>query len=136
MTFLGESGWASHREMHDSVFHITGDICRASASPSLASALHVPLSQGQGPFSAADWWAKRVDDTMTKQSAGQAAGNAAATPDIIPDIEKALARVQGFQLVGLTDEYDLTVCLFHAMLGGECLPAEFINMRPGGVDKL
>jgi hypothetical protein len=30
----------------------------------------------------------------------------------------------------LTDLYDLSVCLFHAMHGGRCLPVEFTNTRP------
>ncbi|CAK9067181.1 unnamed protein product [Durusdinium trenchii] len=45
------------------------------------------------------------------------------------DVEKAIQRLQGFAFVGLTDHFDLSVCLFHAMFGGECLPVEFVNMR-------
>merc|ERR1711957_1013294 len=37
----------------------------------------------------------------------------------------------GFAFVGLTEEWDLSVCLFHHMFGGECRPREFINTRPG-----
>lgn len=49
-----------------------------------------------------------------------------------PDIALALERLsRGFMFVGLTEEFDLSVCLFHAMFGGECLPVEFENMRPG-----
>merc|ERR1719245_3013107 len=33
--------------------------------------------------------------------------------------------------VGLTDEWDLSVCLFHAMFGGICHPEEFQSMRKG-----
>lgn len=51
-------------------------------------------------------------------------------PFIKPNVEKALARLDDFKFVGLTTQYDLSVCLFHAMLGGPCLPVEFVNMRP------
>lgn len=36
-----------------------------------------------------------------------------------------------FAFVGLTDEWDLSVCLFHRMFGGACHPREFKNVRPG-----
>lgn len=52
------------------------------------------------------------------------------TPDE-PDVGTALARLrEGFKFVGLMEQYDLSVCLFHAMFGGECLTVEFANMRP------
>jgi hypothetical protein len=48
-----------------------------------------------------------------------------------PDIVKAIHRlITGFAFVGLTELYDLSVCLFHAMFGGRCLPVEFTNTRP------
>jgi hypothetical protein len=37
----------------------------------------------------------------------------------------------GFAYVGLTEEWELSVCLFHRMFGGECHPGEFQNVRPG-----
>jgi len=43
----------------------------------------------------------------------------------------ALERVAALGFVGLTDEYDLSVCLFHARFGGQCHSAEFSNLRPG-----
>jgi len=45
-------------------------------------------------------------------------------------LKVALARLQKFAFVGLTEYFDLSVCLFHAMFGGECRPVEFANMRP------
>ena len=45
------------------------------------------------------------------------------------DVDKAIERLAGFKYVGMTDEYPLSVCLFHAMFGGECRPSEFGNMR-------
>lgn len=44
---------------------------------------------------------------------------------------EVVARVQGLGFVGLTEEYDLSVCLLHAMYGGDCVPVEFENSRPG-----
>ena len=45
------------------------------------------------------------------------------------DVNRAIERLAGFKYVGMTDEYPLSVCLFHAMFGGECRPSEFTNMR-------
>lgn len=33
--------------------------------------------------------------------------------------------------VGLTEEYDFSVCLFHARFGGACEAPEFYNRHPG-----
>lgn len=47
-------------------------------------------------------------------------------------VKSAIKRIdQGFAFVGLTEEWDLSVCLFHAMFGGSCHPREFENTRPG-----
>jgi len=48
-----------------------------------------------------------------------------------PDLPLALERLDGFKFVGLTEEFALSVCLFHAMFGGDCLGVEFTNLRPG-----
>eukprot|EP00930_Biecheleria_cincta_P087821 TRINITY_DN77058_c0_g1_i1.p1 TRINITY_DN77058_c0_g1~~TRINITY_DN77058_c0_g1_i1.p1 ORF type:complete len:375 (+),score=50.04 TRINITY_DN77058_c0_g1_i1:34-1158(+) len=45
----------------------------------------------------------------------------------------ALERLKGFAFVGLMEQYAFSVCLFHKMFGGECLPIEFVNMRKGVV---
>lgn len=34
------------------------------------------------------------------------------------------------RFVGLTSEWDSSICLFHKMLGGMALPVEFMNTRP------
>jgi len=47
------------------------------------------------------------------------------------DLQLALARVSSLGFIGLTGEWDLSICLFHAMYGGDCLPVEFRNVRPG-----
>lgn len=94
-------------------------------------------------------YAQRAEGTATMQLAGQDVGEKwlywpgdlrcggykGARFDEekpVPDINLALSRLRdGFMFVGLSEEYDLSVCLFHAMFGGECLPVEFQNMRPG-----
>ena len=46
------------------------------------------------------------------------------------DLEEAKRIVENeFLFVGLTDEYDRSICLFHAMLGGVVRPNEFLNSR-------
>jgi hypothetical protein len=56
-----------------------------------------------------------------------------------PDVELAIQRLNGFAFVGILEEFDLAVCLFHKMMGSECLPVEFLNTRegtyPGGKEK-
>jgi len=48
------------------------------------------------------------------------------------DIALAKRRlIEGFVFVGLTEEWDLAICLMHAMFGGACHAAEFSNMHPG-----
>lgn len=49
--------------------------------------------------------------------------------------EETLLAVQrlreGFPFVGILEEFDLSVCLFHAMFGGACKTADLTNTRPG-----
>ena len=45
------------------------------------------------------------------------------------DVKEASARLEKVGFVGLTDQWDLSICLWHAMFGGSCLPAEFTNTR-------
>lgn len=46
-------------------------------------------------------------------------------------VSAAVRRLHGFAFVGLTDEWELSVCLFHKMFGGNCHAREFRNLRPG-----
>merc|ERR1712070_1213448 len=47
-------------------------------------------------------------------------------------VSTAIERLNyGFAFVGLTEEWALSVCLFHAMFGGDCHPREFVNTRLG-----
>jgi len=47
------------------------------------------------------------------------------------DKEKAIEAVKRLGFVGLTEEWPMSVCLFHAKFGGECYKASFKNVRPG-----
>lgn len=47
-------------------------------------------------------------------------------------VQKAVQRLrEGFIFVGLTEEWDLSVCLFHKMFGGSCHEREFKAERRG-----
>lgn len=47
------------------------------------------------------------------------------------DLPIVLQRIEQMGFVGLTEEYDFSVCMFHARFGGECVAAEFQNRREG-----
>jgi hypothetical protein len=47
------------------------------------------------------------------------------------DVNLAINRLrQGFAFVGITDHWDLSICLFRAMFGGECNSLDLMNTRP------
>ena len=47
------------------------------------------------------------------------------------DLMRAMEIVErDFLFVGITEDFDRSVCLFHAMLGGQTNPNEFRNVRP------
>jgi hypothetical protein len=49
------------------------------------------------------------------------------------DVDKAVDVVRKLGFVGLTEEWSLSVCLWHRKFGGRMLPAELMNVRPGVV---
>ena len=52
------------------------------------------------------------------------------------DAAEAARRVrEGFAFVGLTEEWDLSICLFHKMFGGSCHAFEFADTRPSFAGK-
>jgi hypothetical protein len=54
---------------------------------------------------------------------GWAEGNLRYMTNLIgPDLETAKERLRKFAFVGLTEEWELSVKLFHAMFGGKCIP--------------
>lgn len=55
-------------------------------------------------------------------------------PEPVTSAEVDLARHRlrdGFVFVGITDEWDLSMCLLHMVYGGVCLATDFMNIRPG-----
>jgi hypothetical protein len=47
------------------------------------------------------------------------------------DIDRAIQIIDSLGFVGLTDEWALSICLWHRMFGGKMVPAELKNVRPG-----
>jgi hypothetical protein len=52
-----------------------------------------------------------------------------ATPTEVSVAVKTLQ--DGFVFVGITEEWALSVCLFRAMFGGQCVGSDFLDTRPG-----
>eukprot|EP00045_Choanoeca_perplexa_P022311 m.9085 g.9085 ORF g.9085 m.9085 type:complete len:292 (-) comp9355_c0_seq4:73-948(-) len=44
--------------------------------------------------------------------------------------EQAIQVLRQAAFIGITDDWDASICLFHAMFGGQPVPVEFHNVRP------
>jgi len=54
------------------------------------------------------------------------------TPVTDADVEEAVRVInEDFAFVGIVDQWDLSICLMHAMFGGECNAGEFEDNNPG-----
>lgn len=73
--------------------------------------------------------AANINDYITCVSALQTSMVAGGTT--LDDEELAVQRVRSMGFVGLTQQWDLSVCLLHAMHGGDCLRVEFEPYRVG-----
>jgi hypothetical protein len=77
-------------------------------------------------------YAACVQSCMTNMLIGNACGHEEKRAEqLASNRQAALARLPLLGFVGLTDHWDLSICLWHAKFGGDCLPAEFANLRPG-----
>mmetsp|Transcript_64136 Transcript_64136/g.141343 ORF Transcript_64136/g.141343 Transcript_64136/m.141343 type:complete len:340 (-) Transcript_64136:108-1127(-) len=60
-------------------------------------------------------------------------GDDSACGDMLPlkhkDVELAKKRLDQFAFVGLTEEWDLSICLFRTMFGGLCYGSDFQDIR-------
>ena len=46
------------------------------------------------------------------------------------DALEAARRVESFAFVGITEQWDLSMCLFHKTFGGTCRASDFADSRP------
>jgi len=54
------------------------------------------------------------------------------SPPTLVEMAQALHRLRtGFIFIGITEQWDLSICLFHAKFGGKCNAYETLNTRPG-----
>jgi len=75
---------------------------------------------------------------LTRDGIGEKEGQFSPTPCGGPEpataAEVVLAKQrlrEGFVFVGLTEEWDMSICLLHAAFGGDCRASDFANDRPG-----
>jgi len=55
----------------------------------------------------------------------------AVPPPTAAQVAKAVERVrEGYAFVGITEQWDLSMCLLHKMFGGKCSSTDFENSRP------
>lgn len=70
-------------------------------------------------------------DEHTKGMQGPCMEVHGAWPPTDDEVELAKTRLRtGFPFVGITDQWDLSVCLFHVMFGGRCQDKMFKQVRP------
>jgi len=102
-----------------SSYNDDGDLFRAEPFISICAENRTPeriLSLDEFKSKCAHW------------ATGQIVGHLPAT---LADVPVALQRLrEGFAFVGLQEEWDLSVCLFHTKFGGPCRNLEFLDTRP------
>ena len=52
-------------------------------------------------------------------------------PDPMDRVDDAIANLEKLAFVGITEEWDESICLFHLMFGGRLHAGEFKNVHPG-----
>jgi len=79
---------------------------------------------------------KKFRGTQARMLAGQRYGLSSNDGLGKVNMKRAKSRLKKFSFVGLTDEWDLSICLFHKMFpDGPCHQWEFQNLHPGDYDK-
>eukprot|EP00927_Polykrikos_kofoidii_P031563 TRINITY_DN2711_c0_g1_i1.p1 TRINITY_DN2711_c0_g1~~TRINITY_DN2711_c0_g1_i1.p1 ORF type:complete len:329 (-),score=31.62 TRINITY_DN2711_c0_g1_i1:23-1009(-) len=79
-------------------------------------------------------WARHIEGTATKMLAGQENPTEIhrlrdGPSLVVPDVELALSRINGFLFVGLVEHWALSICLFHRITSSTCTLHELDNMR-------
>eukprot|EP00929_Paragymnodinium_shiwhaense_P120412 TRINITY_DN92352_c0_g1_i1.p1 TRINITY_DN92352_c0_g1~~TRINITY_DN92352_c0_g1_i1.p1 ORF type:complete len:380 (+),score=28.96 TRINITY_DN92352_c0_g1_i1:43-1182(+) len=69
-----------------------------------------------------------VRDCQAHMLTGQMCGTGSTSP---ASFQAAASVVTQLGFVGLTEEWALSICLFHARFGGTCYKSSFKNLRPG-----
>ena len=88
---------------------------------------------GERPWISERDYAQRVLGSAVMMLSGQRYGldclqQGRPCPKLEPNTALALQRLDSdFAFVGLTEEWATSICLFHAVFGGECLSHEFTN---------
>jgi len=79
-------------------------------------------------------YASAVEGCSVKMINGRACGDPQPVTNSM--VYKAMSRIdEGFAFVGLTEEWELSVCLFHRMFGGgPVLQRELVNIRPAEIN--
>jgi len=72
--------------------------------------------------------------TREGRGSGHARNGPCASTEPATAAEVTLAKQrlrEGFVFLGITEEWDLSMCLLHAVFGGRCLGSDFLNTNPG-----
>merc|ERR1711933_72185 len=76
----------------------------------------------------------QTSNCVTKQLTRNSEWNVCSTSPQMPteqEFKKAKHRLRtGFEFIGMTEQWDLSICLFNKMFKLTCLPKQFENSRP------
>lgn len=75
---------------------------------------------------------KEYGSCVENCTANMLTGRSCSDPGDV-DVAQAVAVIERLGFVGLTDEWALSLCLWHRMFGGRMVPAELKNVRPGAM---
>ena len=138
--YIVPSGFSDDLSLDDSCAQMHGNMSRGMTALEYTSAhagLMVKLIAGQedGVCGFVNFCHRKDSDmayypTFATPSLpdSQVCRTGAASP--VPAVSVAIERVEeGFSFVGLQEEWPLSICLFHLMLGGECYPFEAEETR-------
>lgn len=136
------SGFGSHRRVDDHVLRsFRGSLFglfREPARRAMSAYLYQDL-RSNGRLRATTHvlnYTSNVAGMVVKMLAGQEDGNDCRDMErtchrhITPNVSEATRRLSEFQFIGLTDEFNKSLCLFHLQFGGQCLQVELQNSRP------